>query len=80
MNIRLTPGQEKIIQAESESGHFQSVEDVIAEALEALRANERPSNTVAPNGGQREAVREMLAFVEKNHARHDGISVKELIY
>ncbi len=80
MNIRLTPEQEAIIEAELKSGHFLSIEEVIGEALQALRGKERPSTVVAPNGKQREAVREMLAFVETNRTRLDGISVKDLIH
>jgi hypothetical protein len=34
----------------------------------------------APNGEQREAVREMLAFAEKNRVRLEGVSIKELIH
>jgi Arc/MetJ-type ribon-helix-helix transcriptional regulator len=37
MNINLTPEQEKIVQDELKSGHFRSVEQVIGEALQALR-------------------------------------------
>ncbi len=80
MNIRLTPEQEKIVQDELKSGHFRTAEEVIAEALQALREKERSLNASADGGKQREAVREMLAFVEKNRTRLDGISVKELIH
>lgn len=80
MNIRLTPEQEKIVKEALNSGHFRTAEEVIAGALQALREKERSSGTSTPNDGQREAVREMLAFVEKNRARLDGISVKELIH
>jgi putative addiction module CopG family antidote len=78
MNINLTPEQEKIIKEELKSGHFRTVEEVVGEALQALREKELSSS--APNGAHREAVREMLAFVEKNRVRLDGISVKELIH
>jgi len=80
MNVRLTPEQEAIIEAELKSGHFRSIEEVIGEALQALREKERPSTAAAPNGKRHEAVREMLAFVETNRTRLDGISVKELIH
>lgn len=80
MNIRLTREQEKIVQEELKSGHFRTAEEVIAEALRALREKERGSNAAASDGKQREAVRDMLAFVEKNRVRLDGISVKELIH
>jgi Arc/MetJ-type ribon-helix-helix transcriptional regulator len=78
MNIKLTPEQVRIVEEELKTGHFRTVEEVIAEALRALREKEQSSGGRS-NGAQREAVREMLAFVEKNHARLEGISVKELI-
>jgi len=80
MNINLTPEQEKIVKDELKSGHFRSVEEVIGEALQVLREKEQSSTAGAPNGAQREAVREMLAFVEKNRVRLEGVSVKELIH
>jgi putative addiction module CopG family antidote len=80
MNINLTPEQEKIVKEELESGRFRTMEEVVGEALRALREKEQSSGTSTPNGAQREAVREMLAFVEKNRARLEGVSVKELIH
>ncbi|HXX56170.1 MAG TPA: hypothetical protein VEJ17_00080 [Candidatus Nitrosotalea sp.] len=79
MNINLTPEQERIVKDELEAGHFRSVEEVIGEALQVLREKEK-SVPAASNGAQREAVREMLAFVEKNRVRLEGVSVKELIH
>ncbi len=80
MNINLTPEQEKIVNDELKSGHFRSVEEVIGEALQVLREKEQSSAGVTANGAQREAVREMVAFVEKNCVRLEGVSVKELIH
>jgi Arc/MetJ-type ribon-helix-helix transcriptional regulator len=80
MNVRLTPEQEAIVEAELKSGHFQNIEEIIGEALQALREKERSSTAASPNSNQHEAVREMLAFVETNRARLEGISVKELIH
>lgn len=80
MNINLTPEQERIVKDELKSGHFRTAEEVIGEALVALRAKERLSADRGVNGAQREAVREMLAFVEKNRVRLEGISVKDLIH
>jgi putative addiction module CopG family antidote len=77
MNINLTPEQEKIVKDKLKSGRFRTVEEVIDEALQVLREREQPATA---NGAQREAVREMLAFVEKNRARLEGVSVKELIH
>jgi len=80
MNIRLTPEQEKIVEEELKSGHFRTVEQVIAEALQALREKEQSSPGSVAGDAQRKAVREMLAFVTQNRTRLEGISVKELIH
>ena len=80
MNINLTREQEKVVEDELKSGHFQSAEEVIGEALLVLREREQSSVANQSSGDQREAVSEMLAFVEKNHVRLEGVSVKELIH
>jgi putative addiction module CopG family antidote len=80
MNINLTPEQERIVQDNLKSGRFHTAEDVIGRALQALREQEQPSGEGTSNGAQREAVREMLVFVEKNRVRLEGVSVKELIH
>jgi putative addiction module CopG family antidote len=79
MNVKLTPEQEKIIQEEMNSGRFRSIDEVISEALQVLHGKGQPSAAAGSNGGQLEAVREMLAFVEKNRIRLEGVSVKDLI-
>lgn len=80
MNINLTPEQERIVQEELKAGHFRSVEEVIGEALQVLREKEKSAAPAASNGAQREAVRDMLAFVETNRVRLEDVSVKELIH
>ena len=80
MTIHLTPEQEKIVKEELRSGHFRTAEEVIAHALQALREKEQLAGAGAGSDGRAEAVREMLAFVEKNRARLEGISVKDLIH
>ncbi len=80
MTINLTTEQEKIVKDELKTDHFRNVQEVIGEALHALLAKEQSSTSVTANGAQREAVREMLAFVEKNQVRLEGVSVKELIH
>jgi hypothetical protein len=80
MHIDLTPEQERIVRNELKSGHFRTAEDVIGEALQALREKEYSSREVVCNGTHTEAVREMLAFVEKNRVRLEDISVRELIH
>jgi putative addiction module CopG family antidote len=80
MNVKLTPEQQKIIREELNSGRFRSIDEVISEALQVLREKDQPSATVASGAAQRDAVHEMLAFVEKNRVRLEGVSVKELIH
>lgn len=80
MNINLTPEQERIVKDELKTGHYRTAEEVIDEALQVLREKEQPSGTDASNGAQREAVHEMLAFVERNRVRLEGVSIKELIH
>lgn len=79
MNVNLTPEQEQIVNDELKSGHFRSVEEVIATALEALREKERSSLGGDSNGNQESAVQEMLKFVAENRTPLQGISVKQLI-
>jgi hypothetical protein len=78
MNIKLNCKQAKIVEDELKSGHFCNVEEVVAKALQALREKEQSSSVCGTNGQQREAVREMLDFVEKNHTRMDAVSVKHI--
>ena len=80
MNINLTPEQEKIVKEELESGRSRTLEEIVGKALHALREKEQACSGSTPNGTQSEAVREMLAFVEKNRVRLEGVSVKELIH
>jgi Arc/MetJ-type ribon-helix-helix transcriptional regulator len=79
MNVNLTPEQERIVDDELRSGHFRSVEEVIATALAALRDRERSSITRSSNGDQKRAVQEMLKFVAENRTPLQGVSVKQLI-
>jgi Arc/MetJ-type ribon-helix-helix transcriptional regulator len=79
VNINLKPEQEQIVNDALKSGHFQTAEEVIAQALAALLEKERSSSAGDSNGNHDEAVREMLAFVEKNRTPLQGVSVKQLI-
>ncbi len=80
MNINLTPEQERIVNDELQSGHFRSSEELIAQALVALREKECSSVAGDSNGHYQAAVREMLDFVEENRTPLQGISVKQLIH
>lgn len=78
MRIQLTPEEEQIVKRELASGRFRTGEEVVAEALRAFQDQRRGAAT--PAAARREAVREMLSFVNANHARLNGISVKDLIH
>jgi Arc/MetJ-type ribon-helix-helix transcriptional regulator len=80
MTINLTSEQEKIVKEELKSGHFRTAEEVISQALHALLATVPSSSASVDNGSRREAVREMMNFVEKNRTSLQGVSVKELIH
>jgi hypothetical protein len=80
MNINLTPEQEKIVKEERESGRGRTVEEIVGRALRALREKGEASSAAMPDNTQSEAVREMVAFVEKNCVRLEGVSVKDLIH
>jgi Arc/MetJ-type ribon-helix-helix transcriptional regulator len=80
MTIHLTPEQERIVQNELKSGRFRTVEEVVAEALNSLRERQQSAAGTAANGEQREAVRQMLEFAEKNRTWLVGVSVRQLIH
>lgn len=82
INVNLTPEHESLIENEIKSGHYHSVEQVIGEALEALRGKgERESlGASISKDAQQKAVREMFNFVSRNSVRLGDISVKELIH
>ena len=48
MTINLKSEQERIIQAELDSGHFRSPDEVLDRALAALREKEHPRKAAAP--------------------------------
>ena len=48
MTIDLKPEQERIIQAELDSGHFRSPDEVLDHALAALREKEHKRKTATP--------------------------------
>jgi len=79
MNIKLTRDQEKIVKEELKTGHFRNAEEVVGLALETLRGKERSSPGIKTNSAQGDAVREMIAFVEENRVRLNGVSIEELI-
>lgn len=80
LHINLTPEQERLVQDELASGHYQTAEQVIAEALRVLRDRQTQREETLPSAARREAVRNMIEFVEKNSVRLANVSVKELVH
>ena len=60
MTIELKPEQEQIIQQQLASGHFKSIDEVLATALASL-----PDFRRFDRESRREAVRRMIEFAEK---------------
>lgn len=79
MKINLTNEQERIVEEALKSGRFQTAEEVVGEALVPLVHNSRVEDAHS-DGTQGEAVMEMLAFVDANHVRLEGISMKDLLH
>ena len=81
MNVKLTPEQEQIVKDELKAGNFHSAEEVIGRALQVFHRQLAVADTSAKTSvAQKNAVAEMIAFVEENHVRLSGISVKDLIH
>lgn len=84
MNVKLTPEQAQLIRDELKTGQFRTAEEVIARALETLKAERRTKEKYAGLGNisiaQQTAVQDMLEFIDKNRIRLTGVSVKDLIH
>ncbi len=78
MAVTLNPEQERIVDEELRSGQYGSAEEVIWQALTALR--ERARHQAMPAEDRRRAVRDMLEFAERNRTSLQDVSIKELIH
>ncbi len=79
MAVTLNPEQERIVNEELRSGQYRSAEEVIWQALAALREKAR-RNATMPGEERRRAVQNMLEFAEKNRTSLQDVSIKELIH
>lgn len=81
MIVKLTPEQERLVEEELRVGGYRTAEEVIARALEALRHTAHASDQTAQRRqAQRQAVQDMLEFVERNRTPLVDVSVKDLIH
>jgi Arc/MetJ-type ribon-helix-helix transcriptional regulator len=79
MAVTLNPDQERIVNEELRSGQYRSTEEVIWQALAALREKARVRAT-EPAEQRRRAVQDMLDSVERNRTPLQDISIKELLH
>jgi Arc/MetJ-type ribon-helix-helix transcriptional regulator len=80
MNIKLTPEQEQLVEDVLNSGEFESVDAVLDQALRSLKHQTRASRSTVLNGPDKDAVRQMIEFAERNRTRLEGTSIKDLIH
>ena len=71
MTITLNPEQERIIDEEIKSGHFRTPDEVLDQALAALREKKQ---------ARREAVRRIREFGDKHRLSLGNTSIKDLIH
>ena len=81
MKIELTEEQEKLLEKVMNGGQFKSREEAVLEALTQLQLRFQAAGKAeeARFDDQSRAVRDMLAFVETNYVKLNGISVEDLI-
>jgi len=77
MTITLRPETERLVQEELQSGHFQTIDELILEGVQAWREKDRNHQTAEQ---RRAAVARMQEFAEKNRTSLGGISIKDLIH
>lgn len=77
MAIQLDPETERLVQEELQSGHFQSVNEIIVQAIRAWREKKPPQRSESQ---RREAVDRVLDFALRRAVQLDGISIKELVH
>jgi Arc/MetJ-type ribon-helix-helix transcriptional regulator len=71
MNITLNPEQERIIAEEIRSGHFHTPDEVLDQALAALREKRQ---------SRRDAVHRIREFGNRHRLSLGGDSIKDLIH
>ena len=78
MEIHLDSRGEQLIERQLRSGRFESAEQVVVSALEALNLNDA---TPAENDERRRAVKEMMEFAGKHGLTlGENLDLKDLIH
>jgi Arc/MetJ-type ribon-helix-helix transcriptional regulator len=78
MTINIKPETERLVQEEIQSGHFQSVDQLIVEGVHAWREKHQTKQVGAEQ--RRKAVEQALAFAKNRAISLGGVSIKELIH
>ena len=78
MVIQIKPETEQLVQAEIQSGHFQSVDQLIVESVQAWREMHHASAPAAEQ--RRNAVEHALAFARNRAIDLEDVSIKDLIH
>lgn len=78
MTINIKPETERLVQAEIQSGHFQSVDQLIVEGVHAWREKHQTKTLGAEQ--RRKAIEQALDFARNKAIPLDGVSIKELIH
>ena len=77
MSINLKPETEQILLEEMQSGHFQTVDELILEGIGAWRERHQPHPTQAQRLA---AVERTLDFAKNKAIKLDGLSIRELLH
>lgn len=78
MTINVKPETEQLVRHEIQSGHFQTVDEIIIQGVQSWREKHRLRQ--AGPEQRRRAVADALAFARDKAIPLDGISIKELIH
>lgn len=79
MQIKLTPETERLVQDEIQRGHFQSADELIVQALQALHDRDSEVSTrVNKNGSPADAVTRLRALRKGISLR--GLKIKDLAH
>ena len=78
MTINIKPETEQLVQAEIQSGHFETVDQLIVEGVHAWR--EKHHAKTADADQRRKALEQALSFARNKAIPLRGVSIKELIH
>ncbi|PYP87864.1 MAG: hypothetical protein DMG65_16295 [Candidatus Angelobacter sp. Gp1-AA117] len=79
MQIKLSSETERLVQEEIKRGHFQSVDELIVQGLQALRERDSAEPThIGKNGSPADAVAHLRVL--RNGISLKGLKIKDLVH